>query len=239
VTAAALGREEPWFQAVSFNAVLGAVCPLVPVPFVDDILVGQVKKRMTRGLAQELGVHLSEPQIAVLAGVVDLAPGGGLLRGCLGASGKLGLALLKSIFTKLVFVLAFKKSVDAADEIFREGVLLHYALTKHRGLLPENGADDDLQARARHLRKAIDLALGDVPSGAIRLVVDGVLRGAHQALFEAARVVARAWRDEGTELPVAEETKVLESVTNRLRDALWGEQETIVRLRAALDQRLA
>ena len=241
MTATALGREEAWFQAVSFHAVLAALCPLVPVPLVDDILVGQVKKHMTRGLAQELGQALSDPQIAVLAGAVNLEPGSGLGRGCLRASVKLGLALLKALFSKLVFVLAFKKSVDWADEVFREGVLLHHALTRHRGVLPENSADDDLQARARHMRKAIDFVLGDVPSGAIRIVVDGVLRGARQALVEGARILVRDGkaRDEGAPLPVDEEAKVLEGVTNRLRDALWNEQETIVLLRRGLDARLA
>jgi hypothetical protein len=237
VTAKALGREEPWFQAVSFHAVLAALCPLVPLPLVDDILVGKVKKHMTRGLAQELGVPLGEPQIAVLAGAVDLEPGGALLRGCLGASVKLGLALLKALFSKLVFVLAFKKSVELAEEVFREGVLLHHAFTTHRALLPEKGVDDPLQARARHLRKAIDLALDAVPAGAVRLVVDGVFRGARNALVEGARVLAAAGRDEDA-LPVADEARVLESVTNRLRDALWAEQETIVRLRGALDASL-
>ena len=238
MTAEALGREEPWFQAVSFHAVLAALCPLVPVPFVDDILVGRVKKHMTRGLAQELGAELSEPQIAVLAGAVDLEPSGALLRGCLGASVKLGLALLKAVFSKLVFVLAFKKSVEQAEEVFREGVLLHHALTTHRGRLPERSADDNLQARARHLRKAIDVALDGVPAGAVRLVVGGVLRGARHTLVEGARVLAKGWRDEEAPLRVAEETKVLESVTTRLRDALWAEQETIVRLRGALDASL-
>jgi hypothetical protein len=237
VTAQALGREEPWFQAVSFHAVLAALCPLVPVPFVDDILVGQVRKHMTRGLAHELGVPLSEPQIAVLAGTVDLEPGSALLRGCLGGSVKLGLALLKAIFSKLVFVLAFKKSVEQAEEVFREGVLLHHALTTHRGVLPENSADDDLQASARRLRKAIDVALERVPAGAVRLVVDGVFRGARHALVEGARILATSGRGEDA-LPVAEEARVLQSVTTRLRDALWAEQETIVRLRGALDASL-
>ena len=91
------------------------------------------------------------------------------------------------------------------------------------------------------MRKGIDFVLGDVPSGAIRLVVDGVLRGARQALVEGARILVRdgTAHGDGTPLPVDEEARVLEGVTNRLRDALWNEQETIVLLRRGLDARLA
>jgi hypothetical protein len=241
VTADQLGRQESWFHAVSFHTVLAALCPLVPVPFVDTFLLQRVKKSMTRGLARDLRVALTEPQVAVLAGAVDLEPARGCLPGCLGASGKLGLALLKRLFTKLVFVLTFKESVEHAQEVFYEGVLLQHALTVHRSALPESGADDERQARARELRKAIDGVLGDVQTGVVRAIVAGVLRGARQALLEGARILVTAGTapDESTPLPVAEEAKVLEGVTSRLREALWKEQETIVLLRRRLDARLA
>jgi hypothetical protein len=241
VTADALGRDEAWFQAVSFHAVLAALCPLVPIPLLDKLLMGQVKKSMTRSLAVDLGVALSEPQVAVLAGAVDLDPGRGCLLGCLAASGKLGLVLLKQLVTKLVVLFTFKESVEDATELFYEGVLLQHGLTVHRSVLPEVSTDDDRQAGARKLRRAIDGVLGDVHVGAIRQTVAGVLRGARQALVEGARLLAndRTVPNADAPLPVAEEARVLAGVTTRLREALWKEQETIVLLRRRLDERLA
>jgi uncharacterized protein (DUF697 family) len=239
VTADALGRHEAWFHAVSFHAVLAALCPLVPVPLVDTLLLQQVRKSMTRSLALDLGVALSEPQVAVLAGAVDLDPGRGCLVGCFAASGKLGLAVLKQLVTKLVIFFTFKEGVENAAEVFYEGVLLQHALTAHRHVLPTT--DDERQAGARQLRKAIDGVLADVQGGAILGIIGGVLRGARQALAEGARLLAkdRIARDEDAPLPVAEEAQVLEGVTTRLRDALWKEQETIVLLRRRLDERIA
>ncbi len=232
-------RDEAWFHAVSYHAVLSALCPLVPVPLVDSLLLGQVKKSMTRSLAKDLRVPLSEPQVAVLAGAVDLDPGRGCLVGCVTAAGKLGLVVVKRLVTKLVVLFTFKESVENAAEVFYEGVLLQHALTVHRAILPDT--DDERQAAARRLRKAIDAVLEEVQGGAILGIVGGVLRGARQTLIEAARLLAkhRTARDENAPLETGEEAEVLSGVTLRMRDALWKEQETILLLRRRLDERIA
>jgi uncharacterized protein (DUF697 family) len=233
----------PWFDVVTFHAILAGLCPLIPIPFVDDLVLVQVRKRMVREVADKLGRSLEEPDVAVLSGAAQLEPGRGCVAGCLVVGAKITVSLVLRFFKKVVVFLTLKEAVDKASLAFYEGVLLHHALTSHGAVLRQ---DDERQAGARRMRRAVVKALRDVELRPIQRIVAGIFQGSKDALAEGAKILARG-RTRATEaeggvevpLPVAEEAAALSGLTERLREALWKEQGTISLLRGRLDARLA
>lgn len=43
-----------WFRQVTFHSLLAGLCPIIPVPFLDDRVLAGVRRKMVRDLAAEL-----------------------------------------------------------------------------------------------------------------------------------------------------------------------------------------
>jgi len=116
-----------WFRQVTFHSLLAGLCPLIPIPFLDDRVLTGVRRKMVRDLAAERGLTgplaLDRERVDVLAGTR------GESRGCLGWIGwiafSLTLRLLAKLFRKILIIFAVKESVDTASRVFHEGYLLH------------------------------------------------------------------------------------------------------------------
>jgi|GEM_PF-444257 len=116
-----------WFRQVTFHSLLAGLCPLIPIPFLDDRVLAGVRRKMVRDLAAERGLTgslaLDRERVDVLAGTR------GESRGCLGWIGwiafSLTLRLLAKLFRKILIIFAVKESVDTASRVFHEGYLLH------------------------------------------------------------------------------------------------------------------
>ncbi|MEZ4446908.1 MAG: hypothetical protein R3B72_47955 [Polyangiaceae bacterium] len=102
------------------HAFLAALTPLIPVPFVDDVVQGYVERRMVRLLAEGHGLSLSEDAIARLAE----GPKKNLFMGI--AKGAI-LAPIKRILRKTFMVLAGKRIVDLASRTYHVGYLVDAA----------------------------------------------------------------------------------------------------------------
>ncbi len=218
----------PWFQRVTFYSVLAGLCPLIPVPFLDDRVLEAVKRRMTTVLARERGVTLSARQRDFLAGTWTEP------KGCLervgGLAVKLTVKLVGKIFRKILIFLAIKEASDVASRTFHEGYLLHLLFdpaTPPGWPEPGKPQDDDGAWRARW---AIDQAVGETDPRPVNQAVRRAFRGSGGLLRSSARVLARGVRpggargEEGAEAVEAEEASRLAGVVDPLASELWRER---------------
>ena len=58
----------PWFRAVVWDSLLGGLCPLLPIPFLDDLILARMRRRMVEHLATRWQIALTPPQLALLSG---------------------------------------------------------------------------------------------------------------------------------------------------------------------------
>lgn len=219
------------------HAVLAGLTRLLPVPFLDDVLRDSLLRRMVDGVARRRGHRLSPAELAAVSGVEE----SGLLRSAARAAMH---APLRWISRKLVFFLAWKRSVDLVSRVYHLGWLLDVAF--ERGDLPAGDA-----RRARAVRDAIDAACRDVPVTPVERAFREALAGSRQAFRRAALLLARAWRriprrERGAagaaalvEEAVGREDAEMPGVVERLQVALRSVPEAhFEALREALDARL-
>ena len=126
-------HEQPSLRSLIGHAVLTALCPLIPIPFLDDWIRDVIRRRMVRGLLVESNAHLSDGNIDILACGHNPITTTGCVSGCLRKAVKIPFnflfkLLFKKILRKIVFVLAIKDSVDTFSATFHEGFLLKHAL---------------------------------------------------------------------------------------------------------------
>lgn len=221
----------PWFRRVTFYSLLAGLCPLIPVPFLDDRVLAAVRRSLVRTLARERGVALTPVQLEYLAGTYRVA------RGCWqqagGAAYAVTVKLVGKIFRKVVVFLAVKDGVDTASRAFHEGYLLHLLFDP-----AEPGTEapaDDLAAwRARW---ALEGAVAEVDPRPVNQAIKRAFRGSRGLLREGARVLARSApsrrgaRRPG-ELPEAEEERLLGGLRDRLAAELWEERGYLEALEA-------
>lgn len=223
----------PWFHGVTFYSVLAGLCPLIPVPFLDDRVLAAVKRRMTTVLARERGVTLTARQRDFLAGTWSEP------KGCLerigGLAVKLTVKLVGKIFRKVLIFLALKEASDVASRTFHEGYLLHLLLDPATPPgWPEAGKpqDDDGAWRARW---AIDRAVAETDPRPVNQAIRRAFRSSRGLLRSSARVLARGVRpgsgggngargEERTAAVEAEEASRLSSVVDPLASELWRER---------------
>jgi hypothetical protein len=138
-------------------SVLCGLTPLVPLPFVDDLVRSYFRRRLVRELAAARGATLAAAEVAILADERS-----GCLTGCLLSP---FVYVLKKLFRKIFYFLEWKRAVDLASETYHFGLLVDHALD--RGWLAPAGPHDGTRLRA-----AIDAVLarrGTSPvEGAVR-----------------------------------------------------------------------
>lgn len=233
---------------MTFHSVLAGLCPLIPVPFLDDRVLASVRRRMVRELAAERGVALDAARVDVLAGV------GREGRGCLGTAAwiafSLTVRLLGKLFRKVLIVFAVKESVDTASRTFHEGYLLERAFEWSADWAREPVGGDGASVadrwtldaeHARGLRRLIERTVAETDPRPIEQALRRTFRGSRGLLRRAARVLGRAAgrsgasgrAGEGTTLPEAEERRLLGGLLDRLVAALWEERGYL----AALEER--
>jgi hypothetical protein len=223
----------PWFREVVFNSLLAASAQLLPTPFVDDILENRVRRRMSERLAATYGTTLSDRQARRLAGE---ASGWTLGR----IAGKAILYPIKKIIRKVVYVLAVKKALDTASDVFHRGYLLRSALER-RALSGATLSDD----RVDEVAGALEQVLSEVDTAPIGNTIKGVFRSSWRLVrktvaWMATRLVGSQDLDDleatgASREELEREAPQTEELLDRLLLVLWGRDEHL----AALDRRLA
>src|SRR5919201_2781678 len=105
------------------HAVLVGLTPLIPVPVVDDLAKNYFRRRLVRRLAAASGRGLTEAELGALLS----EPGGGCVRGCLGA---VLIYPLKAVFRKVFYFLEWKRAVDLASRTYHFGYIVNYSMPR-------------------------------------------------------------------------------------------------------------
>jgi hypothetical protein len=140
-------------------SLLSGLCPLFPVPIVDDWLADGIRERAIADLLRGRGLRLDPAEIRLLARGEE--PPGAV--GCAGCATTaivwparlLFRIVIKGLLRKLIFVLAIK---DCASELSRSYHLGH--LLRHAAAIGAfDGPPAERPARLLQIRRAVEKAL--------------------------------------------------------------------------------
>ena len=218
------------------HAVLVGLTPLIPLPFVDDLVKGHLLRRMVRSLAAAHGRVLTPAEVETLTE----ERGGGCLGGCLGQA---ALYVPKKIFRKTFFFLEWKRAADLTSRTYHQGYLIDYALSSPHIFGAKSAAE---------LRDAIDAVCREAPIKPLETAVGAAFSGSKGAVRSGVELLTNALRRRGAgqkpeRAEVAEavasveeqEERALEPLTRRLQGSIANIPDEHFRdLRARLDARL-
>jgi hypothetical protein len=239
---------------LSLVSLLAALCPLIPVPWLDDLAERVVRRRAVADLLRERGVEPTPGDVEVLAGLVR--PPRGCAEWALWPLTGVLLYVAKKVFRKVLFVLALGDAVRAASELFHDAYLLAHALD--RGWLAAGPGGRIDRDQARWVRWAIESTTAETDPAPVRGAVRRSLAGSGRLLSgEAVRLggwLASERRQAGAaagggeaaveeraadDLPVEGEARRLSGLARTLAGALGVEEAHRRRLEERLDHHLA
>jgi hypothetical protein len=232
-TGGAGGRQQ---RGLLTYSVLAGLTPLIPVPFVDDVVKNYFRRRLLRSVAAEAGRVLSEEELGALAAEAE--------RGCL--TGCLLTAVvypLKAVFRKLFYFLEWKRAADVTSRTYHFGYLVGHALRPRA----DGASPLDLRG-ARAVGEAIEAVCREAPIKPIEAAVGGTFRKSKGVLRGAAALLTRSLRREparpadvaaAVERVEPDEERELDPVVSRLQSSIASVPDGHFRaLRDQLDARL-
>lgn len=241
--------ESGEFRRVVFYSLLTSLCPLIPIPFLDDWAINHLRKRLTFDLSRRHDVPLGSSEVALLAvGEKEELTVQGCMKGCFNAAVikpivKITLKLLQKVFRKILFFLTLKDAVDTFSRTFHEGFLIDHSLCCV-GIEPSREA-------CLRARLAIEDVVREVDTRPIARLVRQSMRGSRRLLLQASRLLSKVLeplrnREMGEErsqtftepLDTTEEEAVLGGLVDRLVQRLSQQQGYLLDLRQRLERRL-
>ncbi len=200
----------------SYSAIAG-LCPLIPVPYVDDLLIRQITRRMCGALFEAHGLRLTSTGARALTA----AP----MHWLRGAATSMALFPLRKLLRKVVYLLAIKDCAEVSASVFHDGWLLAHLL--------ERGSQGRSLADPRYLhkiRKAMLRTYKDIDPAPLRRALVGAFLGARVGAEHAIHAVQRLRRGD-----TASPGEPLDGLVARMRDAAMTEW----RYMDALERRFA
>lgn len=179
-------------------AVLAGLTPLIPVPFLDDMVKAYFKRRMVRALAGSRNQALNANQVRKLADDRE----SGCLLGCLTA---VTLYPLKKIFRKIFFFLEWKRAIDTVSHTYYQGYLIDYAMGQ-AWLVPAGSLPVET------LRPAVDSVLKQINTSLIERLVVETFRQSKSTLRSAVGLMKRALGGLSRKTSEAEVERAIESI---------------------------
>lgn len=238
--------DYPRFRRLTFFGVLGGLCPLVPVPILDEWALERIQRRMVRELGESRELGFTETEVRILAGAGEKRRWPGLLKGSALVAGHAARRVVRKFFKTAFYVLLLRDGVHRAVETFIQGYLLLYAARLPQGLRPAGRTEE----RVRLVRAAIVATMQEADVTPIRNAIGRAFRRSFDLLGRAAillgnqlgriRSVPPGNLDramDGTSLE--EEEHLLGGLVDRLAASLWGNQEYFEGLEKAFEERLA
>lgn len=142
-------------RTILFRSLLSGAAGLVPVPYLDDILSGQVRAGLVRRIAELRRVDVDRNAVHELS-----QPSGGRVLNA-ASMGAILIGGAKKVWRRVAASILVVRRADEAMQTFQIGTLFdHYCARHHVGL----GLDG---ARARSLRDAMDQAIKQARSTAL------------------------------------------------------------------------
>ena len=166
--------------------ILAALTPLVPIPFIDDLLLQLVRRRLLRSHFEAAGARITEAQLTALTRVES--------SGLLGCIGSVVIYPIKKIFRKIFFVLALKDAVDNASAVLHEGYLFWLAL--QRGWVGEHTLASGETALLA-FKGAVELTCKQTDTRPLNQVLRATFLRSRVALKQAAKSVGAMLRKAG------------------------------------------
>lgn len=199
------------------HSLMVGLTPLIPIPFVDDMVRSLLLRRMLQALARDRGTGMDDE---VLDELGKDETGGCFLGGCAG-----GCLLMpfRRILRKILFVLEWKRATDLIARAYVYGMLVDDLLAG--GWRP--GVDGPTAVR---VRLAAETAMATVGTSPVVHAVGAVVDGARETLKGAAGLLQRAL---GSRKAPKEVEKAVDSVEREEEERLGPVAE---RLAQALTQ---
>jgi hypothetical protein len=214
----------PQLGRVAFHAVASGLTPLIPIPFLDDYALRQVRERMVRAVLQDHSLPTPAKAVSILAGSqVSTTLGGRVLNLVKG----LALLPLKKVFRKAFIVLWVKDCVDMASYSLHHGYLLQHALA--RGDLTALTLEGEAPLR---VHDAILAACKEQDSRPINQLLGRFFASSRLLLSEATQAIMSPLRGQ-PRIPEKGEEAEVASLADRLAAALWEQRGYF----AALEER--
>lgn len=204
-------------RQIILHSVLAGLTPLIPIPFVDDLMKTYFKRRMVRKLTAAQSQFLIDADVAKLADDPDT----GCMLGCLTT---LIVYPLKAIFRKVFFFLEWKRAIDVVSHTYYQGYLIEAALAE-RWIAPVG------MRRAEEVRQAIDQVLLQLNTSLIERAVKGIFNQSRSALKGAARLLQnslRALRGKPSQEEVAQAVEALQEEEERELEGVVGQLQSAI-----------
>ena len=167
----------------SYSAVAG-LCPLIPIPFLDDVIITRVHRRLCQQLCARHNFYLSTDGAKKLTDTPS-----NLLASAFTA---IVMFPIKKLLTKIVYVLAVKSCADVAAGLFHEGWLLARALEQEYVPLDAMARGDE--ATLLRLRRGVLTARAQVDPQPTRIVMNSAFGVGREVFREIVRSMRRALR---------------------------------------------
>ncbi len=214
-----------WARIVLWHSVLSGLCPLLPIPYVDDAVLLRVRRSMVGDLLGLRGIHVSRSDLGIL---VD-RPAKGCFAGCLHAA---IVYPVKKIFRKIFILLTIKECVDEASATFHLGYLLHRAIEEGHIDAPPAEA---MGKRLSTVRHAVDRTCAQVDTRPITKIMSRVFSGSRAVMRTAARGLHRIFRRALDGAPGEDEVKA-GTILETLQREIWLEQGYLDMLDRTFDE---
>ncbi|HKV12273.1 MAG TPA: hypothetical protein VJ725_29280 [Thermoanaerobaculia bacterium] len=227
--------EKQAFRRLTFWSVLGGLCPLIPVPFMDDWALERVQRRMIREIDRDERIGLTDEDVKILAGDEDPR-----WAGCLG-SGAWALrevtgAILGKLFRTVFYFLTIRRSVRRSADTLHMGYLVLYAARLG-------------EKRARVVRAAILATLQEINARAIHRTLTRDFRQSLSLLLQGAALLGRliprrrSKAAKAEEIPGGEEAfrqqdELLGGFVDRVAADLWGNRSYFAELERVFEGKL-
>ncbi|MEM9595076.1 MAG: hypothetical protein AAGD06_12465 [Acidobacteriota bacterium] len=233
------------------HSLLTGLCPLIPLPLLDDWVLGLVRRRQVRVLMRERQLELADDEIEVLASGYSPVTASGCFTGCVKTAFVAPVRfvfqkILRKLLRKFLVIFMVKDCVDAFSATFHEAYLLRHALL--RGALgePDAGGPPRFQ-RTVDLRRAIEEVRDEVDHRPVERWARQAFGASRRLFSTTARSIARGMRalgrggrrDEDRAFEqVTSDSAPLEELIDELTEEIGHETSYLAGLGQRLDRRL-
>ena len=218
---------------MSFYTVLTALCPLIPVPILDDRVHEYLTRRLVREMASDLGTSITETQIQILTGTDrQLDPLGCLVAAVFWLPLKIAIKLVRKFFRYILIFLLANEAAETASRTLHEGYLIRRALEDGRLPYQDEGA-------ARIIRGAIEAACREVDTRPVFQALKRTFRGSRRLMRRAARLLARAFRRNPGNVPLEKGESLLGGLSAGVSETLSQNPTYLAALEARFETHIA
>lgn len=174
-----------------FYSLLTGLCPLIPIPLVDDWARDLLRRRLVGELARGQGLELASLDVKVLALGERALTAKGCLRGCFVLAVvkplvKIAIKIVSKLFRKILVVLAVRDGVVTFSATFHEAYLVRHALAL--------GALSGPAPPVLEVRRAIEAAIAEPDHRPIKALARRAMRGSWHLVRRGARLLTRLMR---------------------------------------------